>query len=290
MPNLMPEISFLQILADMANPQLAFLPRALLAAVIAALLCAVVGCFVVLRGMAFIGDAVAHAVFPGIAVAFALQTSVLLGGAVAGALVAVLIAVMSQRRTIKEDSVIGIVFTAAFAVGLVIISRVEGYTGSVSSFLFGSLTGVSTRDLLINAVVGALIVGVVIVLRPWFSAVALDRETARAMSLPVAALDLALYLAVTFAVVLAVQTVGNILVVALLITPAAAARMFTDRLETMMIIAAAIGATGSLLGVWLAWAYDSPTGATIVLSVTVLFALSWLFAPRRGVLAKAVHP
>ncbi|MHA6600541.1 metal ABC transporter permease [Corynebacterium coyleae] len=193
----MPEISFLQFLADMANPQLAFLPRALGAAVIAAVLCAVVGCFVVLRGMAFIGDAVAHAVFPGIAVAFALQTSVLLGGAVAGALVAVLIAVMSQRRTIKEDSVIGIVFTAAFAIGLVIISRVEGYTASVSSFLFGSLTGVGVRELVVNAVAGAIIVAIVVVLRPWLTAVALDRETARAMNLPVAAVDLALYLSVT---------------------------------------------------------------------------------------------
>ena len=285
----MPEISFLQFLADMANPQLAFLPRALGAAVIAAVLCAVVGCFVVLRGMAFIGDAVAHAVFPGIAVAFALQTSVLLGGAVAGALVAVLIAVMSQRRTIKEDSVIGIVFTAAFAIGLVIISRVEGYTASVSSFLFGSLTGVGVRELVVNAVAGAIIVAIVVVLRPWLIAVALDRETARAMNLPVAALDLALYLSVTFAVVLAVQTVGNILVVALLITPAAAARLFTDRPAPTMLLAAAFGVVGSVLGVWLAWAYDSPTGATIVLSVTALFALSWLFAPRRGVFAKVVR-
>ena len=202
---------------------------------------------------------------------------------------AVLIAVMSQRRTIKEDSVIGIVFTAAFAIGLVIISRVEGYTASVSSFLFGSLTGVGVRELVVNAVAGAIIVAIVVVLRPWLTAVALDRETARAMNLPVAALDLALYLSVTFAVVLAVQTVGNILVVALLITPAAAARLFTDRLDTMMLIAAAFGVVGSVLGVWLAWAYDSPTGATIVLSVTALFALSWLFAPRRGVFAKVVR-
>ena len=281
----MPEISFLQFLADMANPQLAFLPRALAAAVIAAVLCAVVGCFVVLRGMAFIGDAVAHAVFPGIAVAFAWQVSVLLGGAVAGAIVAVLIAVMSQRRTIKEDSVIGIVFTAAFAFGLVVISRAEGYTASVSSFLFGSLTGVSSATLAIHAVAGALIVAVVVALRPWLTAVALDRETARAMNLPVAALDLALYLCVTFAVVLAVQTVGNILVVALLITPAAAARLFTDKLGAMMCIAAAFGVAGSVAGVWLAWSYDSPTGATIVLAVTAIFALSWLFAPKRGALA-----
>lgn len=278
------EIGFLQFLADVANPQLAFLPRALAAAVCASVLCAVVGCFVVLRGMAFIGDAVAHAVFPGVAVAFALHASVLLGGAVAGALVAILIAVLSQRRTIKEDAIIGIVFAAAFALGLVIISRVEGYTASLSAFLFGSLTGVSPRDLMVSGITGALIIAVMVALRPWLTAVALDRETARAMHLPVAALDLALYLCVTAAVVVSVQTIGNILVIALLVTPASAARLFTDNLETMMVLAALIGIAGSVLGVWLAWSFDSPTGATIVLCVTAIFGLSWLFAPKRGVL------
>ncbi|MCG7278730.1 anchored repeat-type ABC transporter permease subunit [Corynebacterium imitans] len=278
------EIGFLQFLADVANPQLAFLPRALAAAVCASVLCAVVGCFVVLRGMAFIGDAVAHAVFPGVAVAFALHASVLLGGAVAGALVAILIAVLSQRRTIKEDAIIGIVFAAAFALGLVIISRVEGYTASLSAFLFGSLTGVSPRDLWVSGITGVLIIAVMVALRPWLTAVALDRETARAMHLPVAVLDLALYLCVTAAVVVSVQTIGNILVIALLVTPASAARLFTDNLETMMVLAALIGIAGSVLGVWLAWSFDSPTGATIVLCVTAIFGLSWLFAPKRGVL------
>lgn len=278
------EIGFLQFLADVANPQLAFLPRALAAAVCASVLCAVVGCFVVLRGMAFIGDAVAHAVFPGVAVAFALHASVLLGGAVAGALVAILIAVLSQRRTIKEDAIIGIVFAAAFALGLVIISRVEGYTASLSAFLFGSLTGVSPRDLAVSGITGVLIIAVMVALRPWLTAVALDRETARAMHLPVAVLDLALYLCVTAAVVVSVQTIGNILVIALLVTPASAARLFTDNLETMMVLAALIGVAGSVLGVWLAWSFDSPTGATIVLCVTAIFGLSWLFAPKRGVL------
>ncbi|OHF37221.1 anchored repeat-type ABC transporter permease subunit [Corynebacterium sp. HMSC074A01] len=277
-------MGFLQFLADVANPQLAFLPRALAAAVCASVLCAVVGCFVVLRGMAFIGDAVAHAVFPGVAVAFALHASVLLGGAVAGALVAILIAVLSQRRTIKEDAIIGIVFAAAFALGLVIISRVEGYTASLSAFLFGSLTGVSPRDLWVSGITGVLIIAVMVALRPWLTAVALDRETARAMHLPVAALDLALYLCVTAAVVVSVQTIGNILVIALLVTPASAARLFTDNLETMMVLAALIGIAGSVLGVWLAWSFDSPTGATIVLCVTAIFGLSWLFAPKRGVL------
>lgn len=282
----MPEISFWQFLLDLANPQLSFLPRALVVAVIAVVVCAVVGCYVVLRGMAFIGDAVAHAVFPGIAVAFALQTSVLLGGAVAGVTVAVLIAVFSQRQRIKEDTVIGIFFAAAFALGLVIISRVDGYTASLNSFLFGSLTGVTGRDIWVSLAVGTVVVAFTVLCQPWLTAVSLDRETARAMNLPVLALDLLLYLAVTAAVVISVRTIGNILVIALLVTPPATARLFTDRLGVMMALSSAIGILGAVVGVYFSWAYDSPTGATVVLALTVFFLLAWLFAPEQGVLRR----
>lgn len=150
--------------------------------------------------------------------------------------------------------------------------------------MFGSLTGVSERDLIVSAATCAVIVSLVVVLRPWLTAVALDRETARAMNVRVALLDLVLYLCVTAAVVVSVQTIGNILVLALLVTPASAARLFTDNLETMMILAALIGVVGSVVGVWLAWSFDSPTGATIVLCVTAIFGASWLFA-RKGVRA-----
>lgn len=285
----MPDISLWQFLIDLTNPQLAFLPRALLVAIISSVVCAVVGCYVVLRGMAFIGDAVAHSIFPGIAVAFALQVSVLIGGAVAGVVVAVVIAALSQRRRLKEDAVIGIVFAAAFAFGLLVISRVDGYTASLSSFLFGSLTGVTTTAIWTSAAAGTVIVALMVLLRPWLTAVALDRETARAMNVPVAGLDLCLYLCVTAAVVISVQTIGTILVLALLVTPAAAARLYTDRLTTTMALAAGIGAVGSVLGVWLSWAYDSPTGATIVLAVTAIFTLSWLFAPRQGLIAEKIR-
>ncbi|WP_257182742.1 anchored repeat-type ABC transporter permease subunit [Corynebacterium cystitidis] len=280
-------ISIPDFIADLTNPSLAFLPKALLISVIASVVCGVVGTHVVLRGMAFIGDAVAHSVFPGIAVAFALQVSVLAGGAVAGGVIAILIAVLSQRRRIKEDTVIGILFAAAFALGLVIISRVEGYTASLSSFLFGSITGVTNTDIWIAAIVGTLIVAVIVGLSRELTAVALDRETARAMNLPVFVLDLVLYLAVTFAVVISVRTIGNILVLALLVTPAATARLLTNKLSTMMLMATAIGAIGSLAGIYFAWAIDLPAGATIVLTITLIFAVSWLLTAMRRPVA---HP
>lgn len=265
-----------QFLLDLTNPALAFLPRALIAASISAVVCAVVGSHVVLRSMAFIGDAVAHAIFPGIAIAFALQGSVLIGGAVAGAVVAVGVALISQRRQLKEDTIIGVFFAATFALGLVVISRIEGYTASLTSFLFGSLTGVSREGLIVAVVVGLIILAVMFVLHRPLTAVALDRETAAAMNVPVVWCDVALYLAVTAAVVISVQTVGNILVIALLITPAATARLLARRLPTMMALAALFGALGTLVGMYLSWAIDLPAGATIVLVLTVWFAVVWV--------------
>ncbi|MDO5031481.1 anchored repeat-type ABC transporter permease subunit [Corynebacterium sp.] len=273
------DVSLVDFLQDLTNPHLDFLARAVAMSMLSAVLCGVVGCFVVLRGMAFIGDAVSHAVFPGLAIAFALQGSVLLGGAVAGAAVAVLIALFSQRRTVREDSIIGIFFAASFALGMLIISRVDGYTASLTSFLFGSLTGVSAADLGTAAVCSVLVLGVVVALCPQLTAACLDKETARAMGLPVLALDLVLYLCVTAAVVISVSTIGNILVLALLITPAATARLLCDSLKSMMLCAAACGAGASFLGIYLAWAIDLPAGASIVLLLTALFLAVWALAP-----------
>lgn len=276
----------IEFFQDLGNPALAFLPKALLVAVLSSIVCGVVGTHVVLRGMAFIGDAVSHAVFPGLAVAFALQISVLAGGAVAGVIVAILIAAFSQRRRLKEDSIIGIFFAAAFALGLIIISRVEGYTASLTSFLFGSITGVPDSDVVVAAIVGSIIVLVLIALTPQLVAVSLDRETARTMGMPVLILDLVLYLAVTAAVVISIRTIGNILVLALLITPAATARMLTDKLNTMMWLSALVGAVGSVLGVYFSWALDYPTGATIVLVIFFIFLGAWLFSPCQGLFAR----
>lgn len=273
-------------LRDLANPDLAFLPKALLMAVMASIVCGVVGCHVVLRGMAFIGDAVAHAVFPGVAVAFVLQGSLVLGGAVAGVVTAVLVAVFSQNRRVKEDAVIGVFFVAAFALGIVVISRAPGYAGSLQQFLFGSITGIPDRDLVTVAVTGLVLLGVTFLLHRQFVAVTLDREMARAMGLAVFALDLVLYVLVTLAVVISLQTIGNILVLALLITPAATARLLTDRLGTMMVVAPVIGATGAVVGMYVSWTWDWPVGGTIVLVLTAMFLAAWTLAPRHGVVAK----
>jgi len=267
--------------ADLLNPDLAFLSKALFIAVTSAFVCGVVGTYVVLRGMAFIGDAVAHAVFPGLAVAFVLSGNLVLGGTVAGILTAVLVAVFSQNRRLKEDSVIGVFFVAAFALGIVIISQAPGYAGSLQQFLFGSIAGIPDEDMWVVGVTSFVVIGAVFALHKELLTVSLDRESARAMGLPVFWLDLALYVLVTLAVVISVQTIGNILVLALLITPAAAARLITDRLGIMMTVGPAIGAGSALVGLYVSWSWDLPTGGTIVLVLTAAFLATWLLTRRR---------
>lgn len=276
-------MSFIDFLTDLTNPTLVFLPKALLVSALSAIVCGVVGSHVVLRGMAFIGDALAHAVFPGLAIAFAMGISLLAGGAVAGIVVALLVALFTQNRRLKEDSVIGIFFAAAFALGLVVISQVPGYSGSLQSFLFGSLTGVSDADVVTVALGGALVIAILTFFHKELVAVSLDREFTQAALMRVALLDMILYLSVTAAVVMSVRTIGNILVLALLITPAATARLLTDRLVTMMVIAPVLGFIAAFIGIYVSWTWDIPTGGTIVLTSTLLFLLTWLFAPRRGV-------
>jgi manganese/iron transport system permease protein len=277
-----------EFLTDLLNPDLAFLPKALLIAVMSSIVCGVVGCYVVLRGMAFIGDAVAHAVFPGLAVAFVLSGSLVIGGTVAGVLTAVLVAVFSQNRRLKEDSIIGVFFVAAFALGIVVISRAPGYAGSLQQFLFGSITGIPDEDLFIVAGTGLGVLGVVLVLHKELVTISLDRETARALGVPVFWLDLVLYVLVTLAVVISVQTIGNILVLALLITPAATARLLTDRLGVMMLLAPLIGAGSALSGLYVSWSWDFPTGGTIVLVLTAAFLVAWFLAPRQGLLGRVL--
>jgi len=280
-------MSFIDFLSDLTNPMLAFLPKALLMAVMASIICGVVGTYVVLRGMSFIGDAVAHSVFPGLAIAFVLQGSLVLGGAVAGVCTAILVAIFSQNRRLKEDSIIGVFFVAAFAAGIVIISQAPGYGGSLTDFLFGSITGIPTRDVYTVAITGTLIITLLVVLHKELVAVSLDRDFARAMGLPVFWLDIVLYVLVTLAIVVSVQTIGNILVLALLIAPAAAARLLTDRLVSMMILAPVIGAVGAFAGLYLSWGFDLPVGGTIVLVLTAVFLVLWVIAPRHGLLQRS---
>jgi manganese/iron transport system permease protein len=265
-----------------------FMVRALWVMVISGAVCGVIGSYVVLRGMAFIGDAVSHAVFPGVAIAFVIKANMVIGGAVAGLLTAVGIALFSQNRRLREDTVIGVFFAASFGLGIVVLSLSEGYAGSLESFLFGQILGISDGDVRLAQIAGPLLVGAAVLLHKELVTVCLDRETAHVAGLPVSWLDLALYSMVTTAIVVALQAVGNILVLALLVTPAACARLLTDRLAAMMVLAATIGAGSSVVGLYISYHNNIAAGGTIVMVLTALFLLSWLLAPRHGLVPRAL--
>lgn len=271
-----------EFIQDLFNPNLAFLARALAAVVLASLITGLVGCHVVMRGMVFIGDAVAHSVFPGLAVAFVVGGSLVVGGLVAGVITAILVAIFSQNQKLKEDSVIGIFFAGSFALGITIISLAPGYSGSVQDFLFGSIVGISEADVAQAAGIAAVLALVLGLFHKEIVAVSLDKESAKAAGLPVLALDILLYVVVTVSVVISLQTLGNVLVLALLVVPAASARLLCATLGRMMICAPAFGAVTSTVGLYLSWAFNLPTGGVIVLTMIAGFLVCWAWAGLLG--------
>lgn len=266
-----------------------FMQRAFVVALICGATCGVVGCYVVLRGMAFIGDAVSHAVFPGVAIAFVLRIDLVLGGAVTGIATAVAVALFSQNRRLKEDTIIGVFFAFAFGLGIVVLSTAPGYSGSLESFLFGTILGISDADVRTAALIGAAVLATLGLLHRQLVAVSLDRETAHAAGLRVLWLDMALYAMVTASIILALQAVGNILVLALLITPAACARLLTDRLEVMMVLSPVIGSGSAVVGLYLSYLLGVAAGGMVVLTATAVFLVCFLAAPRHGLLARRLR-
>lgn len=266
--------------------QYAFMQRAMIEVVIIGALTGLVGSLVVLRGLAFIGDALIHAVFPGLVVAALLGANILIGAFVAGALTTLLIGLLSQRRDVGHDSAIGVVFAGFLALGVVLASRQDSVRQDLMSFLFGNVLAISTADILITLAVAAVVGGLTLLfLRP-FILVAFDRRMAAALGYSVLGIDLLLLLLVTATVVVSIQAVGNLLLLALLITPAAAARLLTDRLGRMIVASMAISIASGALGLLLSYHVNTPGGATIALTSTGLFVLALVGSPQHGVVAR----
>jgi ABC-type Mn2+/Zn2+ transport system permease subunit len=259
-----------------------FMRRALAAAVIVSVVAAVVGSYVILKGMAFISDALPHASFGGVAIAFALGGSLYLGGAIAALATALLIGFVGRRGLIKYDTAIGILFVAAFALGLAVISKEDNYTGDLFAFVFGNVLAVTWNDVYLTAVIGAAVLAFVAVFYKELLFTNYDPAMAAATGLPVAVFQYALLALVALTTVIAIQTIGVILVVAFLITPAATAQLLVRSLPAMMFVGAAIGALSALVGLYVAWHADLSASASIVLSATGFFALAFVFAPGRG--------
>ena len=260
-----------------------FMKRALIAALIVSTVAAVVGTFVILKGMAFIGDALPHASFGGVAVAFVLGENLYVGGGVAAVLTALLIGFISRRGLIRYDTAIGILFVAMFATGILIVSSQDNYTTDLFSFVFGNVLAVTWGDIWLTLAIGVVVIAGVSLFYKELLFTAYDPTMAAASGLPVDAIQFGLLLMLALTTVIALQTVGIVLVVALLITPAATAQLLTRKLAMMMVVGAGVGAIASVVGLYIAWHADVSASAAIVLTATGLFALAFLFAPQRGI-------
>jgi manganese/iron transport system permease protein len=269
-----------------------FVQRALAAVVVMGVSCGAIGAYVVVRRLAFIGDAISHAVFPGIVIAYLVGMSVVVGALVAGVLTALLIGWVARGGRIREDAAIGIFFAAAFALGIVLISTQQTYQGDLSGFLIGNLQGVSVGDLLVSAVTAALLLAILAALHKELLMVSFDRTFAAALGYPVYPLDMLLLLLLTVTIVVSLQAVGIILVLAMLITPAATARLLVDRFGPMIVLGAVIGAVVGVVGYYLSFHLGTASGATIVLLMTGVFLAAFVFSPRHGLLAHRLrhHP
>ena len=261
---------------------LQFMQRALAASLIVGVVCSVLGCFVVLRSMAFLGDALAHAILPGIALAYLLGVNLVAGALVAALVVAFGIGLFSREGTIREDTAIGILFAAALSLGVLLISTVRTYATDLTHILFGNVLGVTGADLWLTGGLAALVLVVLLVLYKEFVLAAFDPVLAHTLGRrPELTRSLMLVL-LALTIVVSLQTVGVGLVAAMLVTPAATASLLTRRLPTMMAVSAAIGALSSVVGLYLSYYLDVASGAAIVLTATALFVVAFLIAPRRG--------
>ncbi|MCH7488453.1 MAG: metal ABC transporter permease [Chloroflexi bacterium] len=263
-----------------------FMQRALLAVLIVGLVSAVVGAFVVVRGMAFIGDALAHASFAGVAAAVALGFSIYLGAIVAAIATALGIAFISQRSRLRFDTTIGVLFVGAFALGIVIISRQENYTADLFSFVFGNVLGVSWGDLQLMAVVGAIVVALVAAFYKELLFTAYDPIVAAATGVPTRLMEYGLLALIALSTVVALQAVGIVLVIAMLVTPAATASLLVRRLHYVMFLGVAVATASAVIGLYVSFYAEVASGASIVLVATGFFVAALLFAPRRGVVTR----
>ena len=258
----------------------AFMVRGMLAAILVGMVCAAVGTYIVLRGMAFFGDALAHAILPGVAVGYLVG-----GGAreplfwwslVTAVVASIGIGAISKGAQLREDTAVGIVFAGMFALGIALISTVRDYTTDLAHFLFGDVLGVSSADLRLIAIFAGIILVLVILFYKEFLVLSFDPLLASTLRLPRRFLEYLLLVLIALAVVVSLQTVGVALMVAMLVTPAATAFLLTRRLPTMMVLGAFLASLAGVVGLYLSYYASISSGAAIVLTSTAIFFITWL--------------
>ncbi len=260
-----------------------FMRRALIVSALVGGVCGLLSCYLTLKGWALMGDAVSHSVMPGVVIAYALGLPFSLGAFVFGVGSVALIGFVKQKSRIKEDTVIGLVFTGFFAFGLVLVSKIKSNI-DLMHILFGSPLGISNSDVSQTLIISFIVVSLLILFRKDLMLYCFDATHARSIGINTGLLHYLLLSILSLAAVVGLQTVGIILVVAMLITPGATAYLFTDRFDRMTFLAVLFSAISSILGVYFSFWLDIETGGSIVLVQTLMFLIAFLFAPKYGIL------
>ena len=264
-----------------------FLQKALTTSIMVGIICGVIGCFIILRGMALMGDAISHAVLPGVALSYMLGINFFFGAVFTGVLTSLGIGFISQNSRIKNDVSIGIMFTAAFASGIIMITLMKSST-DLYHILFGNVLAVRPSEMWSTLLIGVVVLISIYAFYKELLVSSFDSTMAAAYGLPTRVIHYFLMTLLTLVTVASLQTVGIVLVVAMLITPAATAYLLTNRLWVMLYFSAGIGVLSSILGLYFSYTYNLASGAAIVLAATVLFILAFVLSPKQGLIWRAI--
>src|SRR5690625_373259 len=265
-----------------------FLQKALVTSIAVGIICGIIGSFIILRGMALMGDAISHSVLPGVAISYMLGINYFYGAILFGVLTAIGIGVVSQHSRIKNDSSIGIVFTAFFALGIILIAKAQTAT-DLTQILFGNVLSVRTSDMVMTLITGVIILFAVVIFYKELLISTFDETMAATYGLPTKLIHYGIMVLLTMATVASLQTVGVVLIVAMLITPAATAYLLTNRFWVMILLSTLFGSLSSVIRLYISFEYNLSSGAVIVLAATTLFIIAFIFSPKQGVLWRALH-
>lgn len=262
-----------------------FLQNALITSVMVGISAGIIGSFIILRGMSLMGDAISHAVLPGVALSYMLGSSYIIGATVFGMASAALIGFVTKHSRLKNDTAIGIVFSAFFALGIILISFARSST-DLYHILFGNVLAVRDSDMLLTAAVLAVVLITVPLFYKQLKLTSFAPTIAKSYGWNISAINYGLMFLLTLVAVTSLQTVGTILVIAMLITPAATAYQLTDKLIVMIVLATVFGTLSSIVGLYFSYSYNLPSGATIVMTAAMLFIAAFIFAPKKGLIGQ----
>lgn len=274
-------MNFLIFLQDIANYE--FLRKALFTSMTVGVVAGVIGSFIILRGISLMGDAISHAILPGVAVSYMLGISPFIGALIVGVITSIGIGYISQNSKIKSDTSIGIVFSSFFALGILLLMKAQTAV-DLTQILFGNVLTVRTEEMWLTFGIGVFVLACVYFFYKEFLITSFDPVMAKAYGIRPQLIHYLLMILLTLVTVASLQTVGVILVVAMLITPAATAYLLTNKLSTLIVLSAFFGAISALIGLYFSFSYNLASGSIIVLVATVFFILAFLFAPQRGLL------